>query len=217
MDRRWVRLLIIFLVVVAAIAVPSAGGKRIAGAARSAPVPAPPKAGDCLTAPETDTWLQGGPAPYRSAALGPCVGQVYGEVVAVTPDRRQHHPASRSPGYGSVLIDDPNEAPCLQTAARYIGLTVGADDNILIASYWEPLGPLSASPSGPTERQIAAGQNWVACVVFVPDSSGRSVAYRGTLKKMFTLGTEPAAMAVCLDSADLSDAEITPCARPHRV
>ena len=51
MDRRWTGLLIIIVVVL--------------GAAQAAPIPGPPLVGDCLTVPETDSWIRNPHPGYR--------------------------------------------------------------------------------------------------------------------------------------------------------
>lgn len=220
MDRRWGGLLVIFLVVIAAVVVPSAGGRQIPGVAQPAPVPGPPKIGDCLTVAETDGWLQGPHPTYDPQRLAPCDAARFGEVAAVITDHRSHVPAVpriQTPADGSVVTDDPNQGPCFDASARYLGLRPAADHASVIASYWSSLSMLSTAPSGPTALQQRAGQNWVACIVFVHDQDGRSLPYPDSLADTFALGTEPAALAVCLDSANLGSAQSTSCDQPHAV
>ncbi len=220
MDRRWGGLLIIFCVVVAAVVVPAAGGRQIHGVAQAAPIPGPPATGDCLTVAETDGWLQGPHPSYRPQRLLPCAGERFGEVAAVITDRRTRVPAApriQTPADGSVLTDDPNQIPCSDASARYLGLTVGADHDWVIASAWSSLSMVSTAPSGPSELQQRAGQNWVACVVFIHDPDGRSVSHSSSLRDTFTKATEPAALALCLDSSALASAQTAACDAPHTV
>ena len=220
MDRRWGGLLVIFVVVVAAFVVPSAGGRQIRGVALAAPIPGPPAVGDCLAVSETDAWLQGAHPSYRPQALAPCAAARFGEVAAVIVDRRTHIPAVpriQTPADGSVVTDDPNQTACFEASARYLGLQVGADHNAVIASDWSPLSNLSTAPSGPTPLQQRAGQKWVACVVFIHGRDGPSVSYPSSLRDTFAKGTEPAALAVCLDSPNLGLARSTECDRSHTV
>jgi hypothetical protein len=219
MGRRWGGLIIITLVLVVAIAVPAAGGKQISGTAQSAPIPGPPAVAECLEAPETDAAQQSPGASYRPLTVGPCGKRVYGEVTAVIADRRSNRPQPdiQPPDDGSTVTDDPNELPCFDATNRYLGLTVGADHIPMILSYWRPSGLASFSLSGPSLRQRAAGQRWVACVVSTHDWNRRAASYQGTLKNAFALGTVPAAVAVCLDTADLSSAEPASCDKPHYV
>ena len=220
MGRRWGGLIIIVLVAVAAIAIPSAGGKQISGTARPAPIPGPPAVAQCLDAPELDGAQQKPGALYRPLTVGPCGKRVYGEVTAVIGDRRSPQsapPTIQPPDDGSTVTDDPNELPCFDATNRYLGLTVGADHIPMIFSYWRPSGLASFSLTGPTLRQRAAGQRWVACVVSTRDWDRNAASYEGTLKNAFALGTLPPAVAVCLDTANLLSAEPASCDKPHYV
>ncbi len=220
MDRRWTGLLIVVVVVLGAAALPAVVGKRIAGVATSAPVPGPPRVGDCLTLPE-----DGGADPYAGSgyaarSVQPCAGVRFGEVVATIRDRRPTAPAAPTiapPTDGSALNTDPNQSACVDAVWRYLGVPLAADHSPVLATYWAPLGFLGVAPSGPTARQRAAGQKWVACLLFVNDEHGSSVWYPGTARNSFATGTAPGAFAVCLGSADISTEQPTSCDRPHRV
>jgi hypothetical protein len=220
MGRRWGGLLIIMLVVVAAIAIPSAGGRQVSGTARPAPIPGPPAVGACLARPETDDALQSPNLDYRPQTFGPCGKRVFGEVAAVIGDHRSHEPAQptmQTPDDGSTLTDDPNQLPCLDASNRYLGLTVGEDHMPMIVSDWRPSSLMSVSLSGPNLTQRAAGQRWVACTVSLHDWDGNAASYQGTLEGAFALGTLPPALALCLDTANLASAEPESCDKPHHV
>ena len=124
MDRRWAGLLIIFLVVVAAIAVPAANGREISGVAEPAAIPGPPQVGDCLTRPETDAWSPGAHPTYRPQALEPCAAPRYGEVVSVIHDQRSHLPAVptiQTPADSST-VTDPLSVNLIAFATRFFAI-----------------------------------------------------------------------------------------------
>ncbi len=222
MDRRWAGVVIVIVTVLSAVVAPSIAGRRIAGAPLVAPVPGPPDVGDCLTVPPGGGGFERVRPSYEPQALAPCQAARFGEVVAVIRDGRSHQPAVptiQAPADGSTLTDDPNQLACSDAASRYVGLGVAADHSPLVSAYWSPLAFLGTTPSGPTARQKSAGQTWVACVLMVYDDaqSGLAVAYPGTLKDTYKLGTEPASFALCLDSPALDSTVAVRCGEPHAV
>lgn len=220
-ERRWSGLLIVFLVVLAAAILPTVGGKKTAGIARSAPIPGPPAVGDCLQVREdnTDSWNSNTDPVYPVQRFAACQAGRFGEVVAIIPDARvADRSIARPPSPDrSVLNDDPNATTCRDAVWRYVGLEVTAEHRPVLAADWQPVAVVGIAPSAPSAIQQAAGQRWVACVLFAGDRTGASVLYTGSAMGSFTNGKVPSAFALCLDSADIQNAGPVACGRPHPV
>ena len=218
MDRRVGGVLLILLAVLAVAMLPGIIGRQQAGRPMVGVVPGPPLVGDCLTMPEADGWMQVQRPGYAAQSISPCTGTRYGEVVAIVTDRRPTQPAEPTigtPSDGSALTDDPDYGACSDAVWNYLGIGL-TDGTPVLSTYWTPLNFVGVAPAGPTLLQHAFGQRWVACVLFLNDLDGHSVAYRGSARSGFASSTLPAAFALCLDSTVLSDAQPVACERPHR-
>lgn len=215
MHRRGGGLLIILIVVIVAVVAPAVLGRRVSGSAVAVPVPDPPRAGACLVTPVTN----GSASPVM---IAPCSADRFGEVVMVTDDPRTLAATSRRQGDddGTAVSDERERQACGDQVLRYLGLTVNADHEGFMQSYWQPLAPLDMSISRPSVRQVAAGQHWMACSFYVHDYTGKAASYRNSAKDAYGLGkgrdgVPPAALAYCLTTDNLLTAESVPCPQPH--
>lgn len=175
MDRRRLAGVAVLAAAVLAVAVGAGLGRPILapGVASALPVDPPPRVGDCLYAGPPD-WtshrqLDGnfefGPLEY-GVRFGSCVAPWDAEVVDV-----RHFEQGEDP------VDDPGDRPGVDGCAAGTALFVGRPDFADPDGRWLTDGPLSQRV--PThQRQFAAGQRWVACVLPTPlwDDSGRSTA-----------------------------------------
>lgn len=218
MERRWTGVLVVVLALLAVAVFPKVTGRSVGGAAQATPVPAPPSVGDCRLEPGKELGSDGFAVEYVTSELAPCQGRRFGEVVAVLQDgRRAPSRSAVSGSSGSVVIDDPNRLACTDAVWQYLGVSVAAGHTPLLADHWSPVAFAGASPIGPSERQKASGQNWVACVLRVADTYGVSVSYTASTRNSYRTGNVPTAFAVCLDSVDLLAGSAGTCAAPHRV
>lgn len=215
MHRREGGLLIILIVVILAVVAPGVLGRRVSGSAVAVPVPGPPRVGDCLTTPATH-------GAASSVVIAPCTADRFGEVVAVTDDPRILAATSRRQydDDGAAVSDDRDRQACSDLVLRYLGLTVNADHEGFVQSYWQPLAPLDMSISRPSVRQLAAGQHWLACSFYVHDHLGKAASYRNSVRDAYgpwnsTRSVPPAALAYCLTTDNLLTAESVPCGQPH--
>lgn len=213
------RLVGIGLIVLAFIGIGAASTLRqrvTAGTALVVAVPPPPQVGDCvLGAEEFPQRVSSGIPTFGYA---PCAGVRSGEVVSVDadpwvdPGARDSHTGMRD---GSPA--DEIQTQCTAAADAYAGLPTGppqvdptAIGVTFIPSIWLPVAPLY-----PDDRQRAAGQNWVACVVQSPTGTTFSGSLHAVFARDQSSGTLPIAFARCL----VGDGTRTPvsCEAPHQV
>jgi hypothetical protein len=171
----------------------------LAGAPAADPAVLPPVAGQCLLVPPVgvDPWS----FSQRAAPLpiGSCDQPHYGEVLAVL----------------EVSDADVTTPPCLRPETvdptTFLGVPGGStsDDD------WFPALDFVLVPSGPDHRQLAAGQQWIACIL-AASPTGDDVAFTAPLRDALRVGTLPAAMGLCYDGPDPSTALHVPCDQPHR-
>ena len=212
-GRRWsAALLILATVLIAAVLTRQASGTKVAGTAQiGSVVPGPPAVGDCLLQPvraadaAVNSRLQ-----YPPVSTGPCSGRRYGEVVAVI-DSAKVATGTVSPSG----TDDPNMVACINSVARYLG----GPAHFALGGGWEPVSVTSTLAAGPTPRQRAAKQNWIACIEYIdPDGPRRPRAdeYRRTAKLAFSAGSPPpAAFSTCLQTTAAAEPDVVDCQLPH--
>ena len=222
MDRRGIGLLVVVLALIAAVIVPRVIGPGITGAAQAVPVPGPPKVGDCVTASfdptpmvtsSTDSMIS-----YPDLTLGPCSGSRYGEVAALIV-----HPAGviyPTDDDGNRSIDDPNEyGTCFPAAQRYVGLPTAGLAPTTVNKFWWLTARSEDLLSQPSPRQRAAGQEWLACIVYLrsidADGGMHAVAARGSLKGAISTGTGRDYLGVCPATDDWMENTGGDCLAPH--
>ncbi len=210
MDRRLAGIVVLLLALSAVVVVPSLDGKRTSGTAVAVTFPHPPRVGDCLRAPFALTAAVAGSPPeisVTSVDLGPCEGEVSGEVVAFweTSAAAAQAPSSRFGG------------PCYRQAAEYAGLQSNGRSTDLPGApaggpvRWKPTIGFNPFLVVPGEIEQRAGRSWVACLVLPVGG----VAYSGTLRDAFSQGL-PAQFGLCFNSANF---DVLPslllCDQPH--
>lgn len=214
MMRRWWGLVLVAVVLLTGLAVARVAGPGIVGTGRAEPVPGPPVAGECIAATDgaSPTLLSfndrqlGGRAP--AAATGPCDGEIYGEVVVVIDA------ASRAGSTDSGVEEplDPAIDECLTAGSAFVGVSgtaAGAEPT------WSHRLQYYSAFAGPDDRQRAAGQDWLACVLRPanPDDDTTVPPYRGTLRDAIFTGVERDRTGVCAPDPTLED--FVPCSLPH--
>lgn len=215
MNRRWLGLVILTMVLVAGLVVARTAGPGLVGSALPEPAPGPPTAGDCvgvvdgappalLSFNERDLGVR---APTVTTA--PCDGERAAEVVLVIEDARESPPAP----VGAEDTFDPAIDDCLTAGTAFVGAAGTATDPS--PGWTHQLRYLSAF-AGPDDRQRAAGQHWLACVVrpagWNPDE--QELPYTGSLRDAVTTGVERDRTGVCALDVVLED-PVT-CDDPHR-
>ena len=212
MSRRLAGLLVFGVVVLAAVGIPRITAPTISGTSAMAPsAPGPPREGDCLIGPAgSASWGDDGQPLYPPAATGPCTGQRFGEVTAVIPASKTEHASTGS-------ITDPNLQTCKNRTDRYLGLTTSGGQ-FPVDGGWSPFPSTQTMVAGPDATQKAAGQRWLACIVYIDPGEGepRASDYGRTAKDAYSTGTPPPAFATCLRTAEASEVEVVSCYRPHQ-
>ena len=171
-SRRLVGLGVVLAVLLVFVAVGAVRGRVTAGEALAAPLGSAPNIGDCVVADWHRTGIDladGGP-DLPALAMGPCAGPRFGEVVYVEPHFGDAMAARESAG-------DPY-GRCSTAADRYVQIPprLGPESGAPVPST-TPTPEFFPSPEvliafiGPDSRQRAAGQDWAACVVYLPTST----------------------------------------------
>jgi len=141
----------VLLVIVVAAAV---RGHSVAGRPMAPPIQEAPRVGDCVMENPHDL----GAGLYNLPALRTeqCSGSRFGEVAFVVPDF-------------TVPTRDtaPGPDPCREHVDQYLGTpSPPPSDGSFI-----PVAGVMVALIGPDGRQRAAGQNWAACMVYLPIST----------------------------------------------
>ena len=140
---------LLVIVVVAAVR-----GHTLAGQPIAPPIQAAPHVGDCVT--ENPHALGAGLYDLPALRTGPCSGPRFGEVVFVVPD-------FTVPTVGTA----PGSDPCGHVH-QYLGAPSPAPP---ADGSFVPFAAVGVALIGPGARQRAAGQNWAACIVYLPIST----------------------------------------------
>lgn len=224
MTRRSIGVMLIGLVLLAAIVVPKAGTQAVPGQARAAPIPGPPKVGDCVIDSVKSPWQGSGAGAHQTYAnpsqrTEPCAGLRYGEVTSMIFDPTT--PTVSRNFDGSISsITDLNMEKCYRSNAEYLGLPMdGAAPNVFF-QYWFPNLMAGATAAAPTGRQLAVGQHWLACVVYLlVDStppSDISLRYGRSLRNAVVTGIGRDQLGICLLAGDWSaGSQLGGCRSPH--
>lgn len=122
---------------------------------------------------------------------------------------------------GSISsITDLNMEKCYRSNAEYLGLPMdGAAPNVFF-QYWFPNLMAGATAAAPTGRQLAVGQHWLACVVYLlVDStppSDISLRYGRSLRNAVVTGIGRDQLGICLLAGDWSaGSQLGGCRSPH--
>lgn len=167
--------------------------------------------GDCLLDSTVTSWLFNANPIYSSRRLEPCTGPRYGEVTAVindsrSPDQITAATSTAQHREGTQPSDDPVLRSCNTVLNPYLGLPPGdAGDGVDAVDDWTYNGLVIPAPAGPIDRQKAAGQHWVACLVTDVDpdkqTGNASVAareYSGSAHQVYSKGRPPSVFAYCV-------------------
>ena len=200
MLRRLAGVVVLAAVVVAIVVVGSIRGRIIAGDAVAEPIEPPPQIGDCLTEDPNDLGdALYGWRPYPpSIRMNPCSGPRYGEVVFILNN------------LDSVdLVQNPLGA-CAQPANDYLGIPFPA-----MPTNFAPAIRMSLGMAGPDMRQRSAGQEWAACVVYIPIIFAEEVPITvdHPLRGSWLRQSDARLFALCID--DTSSLLPLDCGRPH--
>ena len=185
---------LLLMVIVAAVR-----GHTVAGDPVAQPIKSAPEVGDCVTENPHDL----GADLYNLPALptGPCSGPRFGEVVFIVPDF-------------TVPTADagPLTDPCREHVDPYLGTPAPPASD---GSFVQVAG-VEVSLLGPDARQRAAGQNWAACMVMVPNSidAAAPITVDHSLKGAWQRTDDSQLFAVCVD--DATSLWPANCRWPHR-
>ena len=213
MDRRLAGIALVVVVLLAAIAVGSPNGRRVAGSADRVPLPPVPVVGSCVSGlpQHTQTGWRFQQSGYLSATTVPCVNLIDGEIVAV--DSGALPPDDL--GSESYRRDGPLSR-CYTAIGQYAGLSAGTGRATLPGDHSDPqfypIMPVLPLVIGPNDQDRDAGARWSACVVAPRDGS----AYPGTMRNALAGGSLPPQFSLCLPTADVYT-EGSSCTVPHRV
>ena len=212
MRRRWAGVLVVVVALAVVMVASLAHSRSVAGVAATTSIPAAPTAGDCVLEPFADDDGSSGPGGvYLPLRTGVCAGPRYGEVVAVVPDGLTTYPAATQsaadPSTG-VQDTDPFLGTCTNKVAAYVGIVPTQGTVPALFQIWYPPGVPETTVIGPSARQKAAGQTWLACSYRFPATQAGSAS----LKSEFTNGTVPPVFARCRTSVDPNYTKYAPVA-----
>ena len=193
----------------AALVVPHAIGKKIAGSAVSELIAPPPAVGTCVTAitgTDRSARANGESAAVASlpvATLAPsCSGTVIGEIISMQP--------ATSASVTTLDEFDQANPSCRSQVERYLG-TVAT--TTIAGVEWTKSIDVDAVTVGPDAHDKAAGRTWTACVLSTVDQTYRAA---GSLKSSWTTGVLPDAFGLCWAQAVVQHGVPTNCTAPHR-
>jgi hypothetical protein len=211
---RWIGLALLAAIGLIVAAVPPVDGRRVAGSAQVAELPAAPQVGTCLRYP--GAARPGGPATSTTRAqrtFGPCDEQpALGEVVAVDV-------------LSAGQVGPPPPEVCSDEAAAYAGLQPTPDGYATVNPTAAPGGSASAADPVRWTNPFTSITEWVAQAPSLPDSASTWFAclvqpitglqYR-SLAGAFDGGTLPANYGTCwVASAPAPGDATVACGWPH--
>ena len=152
--------------------------------------------------------------------MNPCIAGRYGEVTALimnpsTPVITD----SASDGSTGPAVRDANITSCGKAGKSYVGIAAAAARWVSLPGGWHPIQQVFAAASTPSARQRAAGQHWLACLVYLgaddgnPESFADQERYDGPLRAALSTGGQRNRIGVCVADADLGDS--VGCATAH--
>ena len=153
MPRRVAGSVVLAGVLLLIVVVATIRGHTVAGRPTAPPIQAAPQVGDCVMQNPHDL----GAGLYNLPALrtGQCSGPRFGEVAFVVPD------------FTVPTADTaPGPDPCREHVDQYLGTPSPPSSD----GSFTPFAGVMVALIGPDGRQRAAGQNWAACMVYLPIS-----------------------------------------------
>jgi hypothetical protein len=155
---------------------------------------------------------------YPQLVISPCRGVRYGEVAAVILDPSRPTVTLGADGTITALTDS-NMDNCSMAALTYIGSPSGGPRLQRALSFWYVLPATDSVASRPSARQEAAGQHWLACIVFLrqnPDGDGElPPPYGSALRDALRTGYDRDSLGTCVADVGLDDRVSTGCSDPH--
>ena len=142
-------------------------GRMVPGQGTAQPSTPPPQVGDCVIEDPNDlgadlyTWT----AVLPSVSTGSCTGDRFGEVTGVLPART-----------AQAVIAGTAANPCQASVDEFLGVQeppLPSDDGGFSRFDGVPVAVV-----GPDAEQRAVGQDWAACLVYLPLSGDASVPLR---------------------------------------
>lgn len=203
--------------------VPSVRNLPVAGIPEASPVPDSPAVGDCVLDPIDPSWDNPGVADsssgsgsattysYPRLAMSPCQGSRYGEVTAVMPTLADPVMSISSDG---TFVNDANVETCPAAASRYVGIAMTGAQRAPLLGPWYPSQIVEAAASIPSARQVAAGQHWLACIVYLgaspvnPQATADQERYDGPLRDAMSTGRQRNRFGTCAIGTDLTGGEL---------
>lgn len=216
-SRRLTGAAVILLILVVVITMSVTRSREMAGQQQAVPVAGPPAVGACLgqSVSGVDTVTSQDNQPiFPSVAVGGCAGLHFGEVVAVI-GRRLAVPTD------ALSALDTYQKWCSPALNNWTGR---APDPFAPGWVLEiPAGrQVSVVFTGPDQRQLASGQQWVACIAVpqVTDShGGTSSSYVGSIRNGFSRLPAPPGLSSCWEQLQptYGTSGSVDCAGGHRV
>ncbi len=230
-SRRW-GVLLVGLVLLAAAVVPNLSPREVAGAAQATFMPGPPAVGDCVGDPVDPGWDNLGPTTtgtasvtysYPQVEMSHCQNSRYGDVTALIADPTTPVVTTLSDSSsGGTTVVDANMDICRSATSRYVGIALAGDQVAPLLAGWYPNLVTATAASAPSVRQQAAGQHWLASIVYLPQGSDQgSVAdrerYDKSLRNALFTGEGRNRTGLCLAGADLAqgDSGLIGCGTDH--
>ena len=200
--RRAVGIVVLVGLLLALLVLVVVRGRLMPGDPVAPAVAGPPRVGDCVKA-NPHTLVADGQAfvaPLRSLPIGSCPGVRFGEVVGVGAGYRP-----------SLQIPQGAFEKCLEQAYGYLSIGDPPRPGL-------PAGPTAQVWTllvGPDERQCAAGQEWSACLVYLPVSidAAPPTTVDHSLQGAWQRPADSRLFAVCMD--DPGTLLIRSCGSPH--
>ena len=231
--QRWGWMLLGVLLL-ALVLSPNVRGRTVSGVAVIAPPPGPPSVGDCVSDAIDPQWLsldtaaktQGASTyKYPKLGIGRCTKSTYGEVTMVI----------RSPvvpkvtttmvdGSPLMEVSDANLNSCMEATSRYVGLTLMGELPAPSVNGWIPSLNVDTAISAPSSRQSSAGQNWLACIVYLHTGGPGALSaiavqerYQGSIRNTVSTGRLRDRASTCVRGVVFSDAPTgdTYCSQKH--
>jgi len=141
-------------------------GRMVPGQATAQPSTPPPQAGDCVTEDPKDLGadLYSWTTVLPTVSTGPCTGDRFGEVTAVLPADTAR-----------AVIAGTTAHPCQASVDEFLGMqgTLPPDNGGFYRFDAVPVAVV-----GPDDQQRAVGQDWAACLVYLPLSGDAAVPLR---------------------------------------
>lgn len=209
-------------------------GRVISGTPQATAITEQPAVGDCVTDPIEPSWsnhraqfdqpgMSASTYRYPAMNVSQCSGSRFGEVVSIIANPVK--PVVTSYGT-SVSITDTNMDSCSAAADTYVGRGIATPQPAPIPTQWSQASPVvGVAASSPSVRQKAAGQHWLACIVFVQATGGTATQLRAqqqydqSLRKASTTGHERDRLGICYPGEDLSPSAgygLGACGSDHR-